>query len=414
MNELKLITKETNKAKAEEKIRKGFLPKNSDLVNIVTPTLGTITGNEEMYKAAMTAESITSDRVLMTEKITKYGGALYVPKFCETVSKEKGKDILMSAYDMIKAGLFKGPTMSSNTLPADWQTLWDALRIDISIRKSAMETIRQNFYNIIDMPDSSRVFDVTEFFPYAVIFEQNNGEGQSVNQGETRPGQTEAITHLIFAAGFTWTLLAELFDKSLDPEKISDAVLIGANGLKDDRGIGPITAFGYAGVQQTAAAVLAGANRQELLYLTLEDAIDDLGDRNDPITDRNIDASDLRILANPFDARHIARVVNGLPSTNERIYGGISEISAVVAYDGETIRGRVKDTVYAGVTKGTAYLVKKNRYMNIGIKRNLTFESDLTPDVSTLARERRSWYFVEGKQTTGIQYFIQEVTLPAW
>ena len=255
MNTVKLITQDSLKAQAEEKIRKGFLPKNSEMINIVTPTLGTLEGNEDMYNAAMSAKSITSDRVRMTEKIIKYGGALYIPKKCHTMSKEKGKDIFMSAYDMIKAGIYKGPVMSSNSLPADWQTLWDALRIDISIRKSARETIRQNFYNIIDMPDSSRVFNATEFFPYAVVFEQNNGEGQSVNQGETRAGQVEAITHLIFAAGFTWTLLAELFDKSLDPEKISDAVLIGANGLKDDRGITPITGFGYAGVQQTAAAV---------------------------------------------------------------------------------------------------------------------------------------------------------------
>ncbi|MCK5613749.1 hypothetical protein KAR91_68425, partial [Candidatus Pacearchaeota archaeon] len=354
------------------------------------------------------------ERVRMSERIQKYGGALHVPIFCNSISNEKSKEIKMSVHDMIKSGVYKKPVASSNSLTPDWQSLWDALRIDISIRKAATETIRQNFYNIIDMPNSTRIFNATEFFPYAVVFEENNGEGQSVNQGETRAGQFEAITHLIFAAGFTWTLLAELFDESLDMEKISDAVLIGANGLKDDRGITPITGFAYAGVQQTAAAVLAGANRQELLYLTLEDAIDDLGDRDDPITDRDIDASDLRILAHPFDARHIARVSSGLPSTNERVYNQISEISAVVGYDGETIRGRVKDTVYAGVTKGTAYLVKKNRYMNIGIKRNLVFESDLTPDVTTLAREKRSWYFVEGKQTTGIQYFIQEITLPTW
>jgi hypothetical protein len=413
MSEIKLITKDSLDAQADKKIRGGFLPKNSELINIATPAISAGMGQEDMWKAIMKADQVGSDRIRMSEKIQKYGGALFVPRLCHSKS-ESGKEVQMSAYDMIKAGVFKKAEMSSNSLPADWQSLWDALRIDISIRKAARETIRQNFYNMIDMPGSSRTFDATEFFPYSVVFEENNGEGQSVNQGETRAGQVEAITHLIFAAGFTWTLLAELFDESLDPEKISDAVLIGANGLKDDRGITPITGFAYAGVQQTPAAVLAGANRQELLYLTLEDAIDDLGDRDDPITDRNIDASDLRILASSYDARHIARVAGGLPSTNERIYGGISEISSVVGYDGETIRGRVKDTVYAGVTKGTAYLVKKNRYMNIGIKRNLTLETDMTPDVTTLSREQRSWYFVEGKQTTGIQYFIQEITLPAW
>lgn len=414
MSEIKFVTKDSLKAQADEKIRKGFLPKNSDLINIVEPKLLSDMNQDDMFKAIMSAEQIGTDRLKMSEKIEKYGGALFVPKLCHILTDEKNKDVFMSAYDMIKAGVYKRPVASSNSLPADWQTLWDALRIDISIRKSAQETIRQQFYNILNIPNSSRVYNSTELYPWSVVFEENNGEGQSVNQGETRGGQTEALTHLIYAAGFTWTLLAELFDQSLDMQKLSDAVLIGANGLKDDIGISPITAFGYAGVQQTAAAVLAGANRQELLYLTLEDGIDDLGDREDPVTDRDIDASDLRILAHPFDARHIARVSSGLPSTNERVYNQISEMTAVVGYDGETIRGRVKDTVYGGVTKGTSYLVKRNRYMNIGVKRGLTFEADLTPDVTTLAREKRSWYFVESIQTHGIQFFIQEITLPAW
>lgn len=304
--------------------------------------------------------------------------------------------------------------MSSNTIPADWQTLWDALRIDISIAKAALGTVRENFYNVINMPNSDKVFKATEFYPYGVVFDENNGEGQAITQGESLGGQVETIEHLVYAAGFSWTLLAELFSGSIDMQKISDAVMLGYNAKQDDLALSPITAFSYSGAQRTAAAVLSGANRQELLYLTLENAIDDLADRVDPVTNRKISADGLCILAHPEDARHISRVISGLPSANERIYPAISEISKIVAYNGETIPLRAKTVTYSGVTKGKCYLVKPNRYMNIGIKRGLTLEVDRTPDIKTLSREERAWYFVEGQQTTGIASFVQEITLPTW
>jgi hypothetical protein len=63
------------------------------------------------------------------------------------------------------------------------------------------------------------------------------------------------------------------------------------------------------------------------------------------------------VLAHPFDARHISRVAMGLPSTNERVYPSISEITKVLAYDDEVIRLRDRNVTYSGVAKGTAYML---------------------------------------------------------
>ena len=412
MNEVKLVTKASLQSDYEKRMREGVIVPSAQMCDVVSPVLmGKHSGrisDESLFSATMAAQTVGSGKLYAGEKVKKYGSAFDVPRFCESLGKE------MSVREMIKAGVFKNATMTSNTLIPDWQSLWDAMRIDISIKKTARETVRQNFYNIVDMPDSSKIFKATEFYPYGVVFEENNGEGQAVTQGESRAGGYESIEHFIYAAGFTWTLLAELFDKSMDPGKVTDAVMLAYAAKRDDLSIDPILDYSYTGTQQTAAATLSGANRQELLYLTLEDAIDDLGVRTDPITGRKLDVTDLRILASSYDARHIARVVSGLPSVNERAYPGISDISAVVAYDGEAIQMRASTVTYAGVTSGTAYLVKPNRYMNVGIKRNLQMESDMTPDVKKLSREERSWYFVEGQQTTGIASFIQEITLPAW
>ena len=414
-NNVKIISKESLNAEADKKISDGFLPKHSDMCGIVTPTMGSkyrTMDNAEKWTAMDAAQIVGTKNLRMSEKIKTYGSAADVPRYCATLKKE------MSVRDMVSAGLFKPNSASmsassSNTLVPDWASLWDALRIDISIRKAARGVVRDSFYNIIDMPNSSKTFNATEFFPYNIVFKENNGEGQAVPMGETRAGQYESMEHIIYAAGFSYTLLAALFDESLDMGKLADAVSIGYNAKRDDLAITPILDFSYSGAQQTAAAT-TGTDRQEKLHATIGDGVDDLSERDDPITDRKIVASDLAILASPLDAMHIARVINGLPSVNERNLPSISEVTSVVAYDGETIRGRVSDTTYAGVTNGTAYLIKKNRYNNIGIKRNLQLEVDMQPNVLTLSQEERAWYFAEAMQTTGNQYFIQELTLPTF
>lgn len=409
-----LVSKKSLRSEAKSLIESGKAP-GMKLVDFSRSKIGgSLTKMDEPAKfkaiAGMTARDMVASGVQPVFQFSgKYGGGFHVPM-------KWSDDSVMSVYDRIRDGKF---SMASNTLPVDWANLWDALRIDVSIRKAARGTIRQFIYNITENPNFTRTVNPTEISPFGIIFEENNGHGQAVPQGETVGGGFDAITILIYAAGFTWDLIAELFDLTITPERISDAVMVGEDALKDDIAISPILNFSYAGVQQTAAATLSGANRQELLYLTLEDALDDLGDRTDPVTDRALNVNDVVVLAHPFDARHIARVASGLPSTNERVYSAISEIGQVIAYDDEVIRQRAKTTTYSGVTKGTAYMIipasaVEQTYMEIAVKRDLVIEIDERPDVKTLSREERAYWFAEGIWTEGIQYFIQEITLPTW
>ena len=338
----------------------------------------------------------------------KYGSGFDVP-----MSWEDGTE--MSVRDKINAGYF----MSGNTLPTDWDNLWDATRIDVTTRKAALPTIRQEIYNITNDPSFTRTVNVSEINPFGVVFEENNGHGQAVAQGETLGGGYESFNIVIYAAGFTWDLVAKLFDRTITPERLMDAVMVGYNSLKDDIAISPILNYSYSGDQQTDPATLSGANRQELLYLTLENAIDDLGDRSHPVTGRRLNVTEVKILANGYDARHIARVANGLPSVNERSYPGISEISAVLSYDDEVVKLRDRTITYDGVTQGKAYAIIPasaidNGYMEIAVKNDLMVEVDEQPDVKTLAQRQEAYWFAEGIWYDGIQYFIQEITLPAW
>lgn len=318
-----------------------------------------------------------------------------------------------SINDRIRKGVFAG---SANTLNDDWEDLFDAIRLDLTIRKEARPTIRQFIYQELQMPNATKDVRPTELFPYGVVFEEHNGEGQAVRQGANLGGQYDTIPMKIYAAGFTWTLLAALFDRTYDLSRLSDGVALGYSAKKDDLGLAPIIAGTYAGAKATAASSL-GTLRQEHTYNTIMDAVDDLANRTDPVTDRKITAEGLVLLCSTLDARHINHVIGGLGnSTPEKYqYGPLSSITAVLGYDGEVIDMPNDTTTYSGVTAGTCFLIKPNRYFKIPIKRNLVAELDEVPNVSTLAREQRAWYFSEAiYNAIGIDSFVQKVTLPTW
>ena len=67
----------------------------------------------------------------------------------------------------------------------------------------------------------------TEINNFGVVFERNNGHGQAVRQGETMGGGYDVFYILIYSAGFTWDLMASLFDNTITPERVMDAVMIG-------------------------------------------------------------------------------------------------------------------------------------------------------------------------------------------
>jgi hypothetical protein len=338
----------------------------------------------------------------------KYGGGFHVPmKWADGKTTSVSEKILSGAF------------MSSNTLPADWQNLWDALRIDVTVKKAAIPTIRQFIYNITSNANYTRTLKPTELGRVGIVFEDNHGHGQAVPQGEILGGGYETFDINIKAAGFTWDLLGELFDNSISPDDISTAVLIGHNALKDDEAISPIINHTYA-VEALTAASTVGTGRQELLYNTLVDAKDDMRKRVHPATGRKLDVSNLLILASAWDSENILEVSGGLPSVQDKTLNAISQIKRIIAYEGEDIELRDRTVSYDGIPEGTAFMLipynalPKNGYMEIAVKRDLVVETDMQPNVNNLSRQQNAWWYAEGIWYKGIQYFVQKITLPAW
>ncbi len=318
-----------------------------------------------------------------------------------------------SVRDMVLAGKFV-----SNTIQENWQQFVDAMRLDLTIKKATHQTLRENIYTMRSMPNADRVITLQEMFPYAFEFLENNGEGQAVPLGETMLGQKDYVEFYIKATGFVYTLLASLFDKTLDFTKVTDGVADAYALQRDDDALSPIMAYDYgsAGTTKHTAADTTGANPQEKLYLTMLKAAVGLGKRPDPLyPDVRIIPNGLVLLCSSHDAPNIERVMAGLPNGSQSlVYRALNNVDKIVAYDTSYTMFANRTKTYTGVPEGTAYLIKPNRYMMIATKRELSMEVDAKPNVLTLAQEEKSWYYSEAIYNEGIGSFIQKITLPAW
>lgn len=423
MNGIKVYDKKEMKREYEQSAR-AFGPSTADPVVMAEKRIG------DKYGDGNTAANY--DRAFGTAAGRKQlGGFALNPldvgnRGSAMATPQKWSDgTTMSAYDRIRSGKFNAQAATTgNTLLPDWAQLWDAMRMDITIRKNANPVIRDLIYNVYNRPDASKTNKITEMLPYGLAFVKNNGTGQPVEQGDKGEGQNATVDIELYAAGFTWDLLAELFDKSLDMTALADAVAVAYNAKLDDNAMYPILNGNYGTVDTamadgfkhwTKAATTSGAGRQELLYDTINDGFDALAKRKDPVTGKRLNVNGAFIVASGYDARHIAQVSSGLPSTNQKYLPAIASVGGVITYDGEVINLRDKTVTYAGVADGYAYIViPKHRYMDIIVKQGLTAEVDMTPDVKTLAREEHAYYFAEGVFADGVDYAIQKITLPAW
>lgn len=410
-----LITKEILNAQFQDKMLNNSKVSVKNPVEVVTSRFGS-----SIPKSGAALTDATLGQINNALKMGNGGRIVLSGKYDNGLDYVFGKR--GSVIDRIKKGTFSMDTLktafaSGNTLNDNWSDLIDAIRMDLTIKKMANQTVRQFIYDEIQMPNATKDIRPSELYPYGIVFEENNGEGESVRQGANMGGATDTIPMKIYAAGFIWTLLAALFDGTYDLSRLTEGVALGYAAKKDDLAISPILADVYStvGTAKWTAASTVGSLRQELYMNTAMDAIDDLGDRVDPITKRKIIAEGLVALGTAKDMRHLAHVMSGLGNSTPEKYSALGQITKLIGYEGETIDMPNETVSYTGCTNGIIYLIKPNRYFKIPIKRNLTMEMDAQPNVSTLAQEQRAWYFSEAMyNSAGIANFVQKVTLPAW
>lgn len=368
-------------------------------------------------------------------KEQKAGRAVVYKNPIKTLDAPVNNDVLMDNTIVLKNKEYKSPyEMALNERepiasriargsfalhePSDLYDFVDATRLDVTRRVLAEPILFPFIYNTLSNANFSRTMTLQEILPIGIVFEQNEGSGESVPMGDFKTGATETLTQQIMAAGYTWDLAFELYNSLFDMQRLNDAMARGYAAEVNDSHLYPIIngSYGTVGTAKWSAASTVGDTWMEKWYHTILDARRDLRERTDPVTEKAIDTSGTVLLCSKADAEDVMWVINGQlnsPADSKNL-ASIPGIQTVLGYDGDVIDVGEKTYTYTGVTDGTCYLIKPiPRGFISAWKRQLTMLVQSQGDILKLEREKRAWYYVRAIYNTfGITNYVQKITLP--
>ena len=290
----------------------------------------------------------------------------------------------------------------------------DALRIDITRRRAEEMDYTSEFTREIVNPGFSKSISLDEFLPYAGVFREITGANNTVPMIEQKTGVTGSVIQKLYALGHARTLEDELYNTDIySMEKVQRAVTRAHTGLRNDLTLGVLVALtaaaGFDSSQQQAADATSGATDEELMYNTINKAIEKLTKLKDPQTEQEIDVPRMVIACRPGDVRRINRAINGQLNVGGKgkpsNFAALSEISEIWPYRGDTMYIGKQKVTYSGIASNKAYLFVPGAAGAPAwtlTKRGLTQEVG-RGSVLQLSREERAWYF---GQTSYIEEFL--------
>ncbi len=290
--------------------------------------------------------------------------------------------------------------------PADYYTLIDMIRMDITRRRLEQVDFTGELSQEITNAAFSRSVRLDEFIPFTGAFSEIKASGDTVPMIQQKTGETGSVSMHIYGLGHERSLEDELYNASIfSMEKVNAAVARAFVGLRNDLSIGQLVAMSIAGTwhaSQHVAAQSGGATStyDQNLYLTLKEALRVLYGLHDVQTLQEIVAPRVvLVLGNNVIEWDIQRIVRGqLNKPNSEISNLESlPIDQIWKYKGDTLYVGPKTVSYPGVPANTAYLLVPGPAGAPAftlVKRGLTQEVG-RGDVLQLAREARAWYFVQ-------------------
>lgn len=289
-----------------------------------------------------------------------------------------------------------------NEFPDDYYDLINRVRIDITRRRIEEMDFTSVYTNEITNPNFPKSIPLTEFIPFAGVFEEIKGTGDNVPMLEQKTGALSSVLVKLYGLGHARTLEDELYNLDIfSLQKVNTAVARGHTAIRNNFCFNPLIALSAAAgwdASQLVPADTSGATYDVRLYLTMRNAIRTLYGLLDPQTRQEISASKIVLLVrNQVIQWDLSRVLQGqlqkfgTPVENRESL----PINEVWMYKGDQFDVGPKRTIYPGVADGVAYLFvpgpggSPNYTLN---KRGLTQEVG-RGNVLQLARERRAWYF---------------------
>jgi len=279
-------------------------------------------------------------------------------------------------------------------------------------------------------PNFSKSVSLDEFLPFGAAFKEDGLNGKSVNLIDQKYGATGSVGMLAYSVGWADTLANQLYNMDVfSLQKVLDAVARGYIAKRNDLSAGEIVGKTFDASQKQAAATTSGATKEELVYETINSAIEKLTNLKDPQTGQIIRADQINCLCYPGDTRRLNRAINGQLNNNKGVTANRTalEVESLIPYYGDTIYAGKEKIEYDGVTKGKCYLYVPGSASWTLVKRGLQQETG-RGSVLNLATDEFAWYFVQtsyrkeffGSSDTDVEAkvgsghgFIVEVTLPS-
>lgn len=324
--------------------------------------------------------------------------------------------------------------------PDDYYDLIDMMRLDITRRRIEEVDFTNRISTEIVNPAFSRSVRLDEFIPFTGAFTEIQGRGESVQLIQQKTGETGTEVMHIYGIGHERTLEDELYNTDIYTlQKVLAAVTRAHTGARNNLCLGPMIQYSINGSWVLAQRVAASTDSSyELaLYHTIHNALRKLYNLLDPQTLLEINAPRVAlIVGSNVITWDLNRVLNGDLAlsrsgiTNNDTITNVKPlpIDEIWKYRGDTLYVGPERIIYPGVPDGKAYLVViadgQGGNANYTLtKRGLTQEVG-RGDVLTLAREKRAWYFVQGRynkefygETGGCSSgtgFIVEIALPTF
>jgi hypothetical protein len=307
--------------------------------------------------------------------------------------------------------------------------LIDKLRIDITRRRFDYPDLT----GVIDMEQSnanySKSVTLDEFLPFGAVFKEDNLRNGAVNLIDQKYGATGSVLMQGYSVGWKDTLENQLYNQDIfSLQKVLDAVSRGFVAKRNDLSAGEIVAKTFDASQKVPAATTTGASPEELLYETINKAVEVLTNLKDPQTGQLIRADRLALMCYPGDVRRINRAINGQLNNSKGTTANRQplEVNTLIPYYGDTLYVGKDKITYPGVAKDKAYLFVPGEASWTLNKRGLTQETG-RGSVLNLSTEEFAWYFIQTsyrkeffgssdadvKAKVGADHgYIVEVTLP--
>jgi len=250
--------------------------------------------------------------------------------------------------------------------------------------------------------DFPKFVDTNFITSAACVFLQHLEAGE-IEFGAMSTGVPGVVPILTWASAFEYTEDMVEFNQSWQFEELNRAFGEAYNALLNHLHLGPVLSFAYAAANQTAATNLHTDFLMEVRE-TLQTAIRKctLAQRTPTII--------LASIADKFNIEDALNLNQDPDANNRNIVRLGPSIEYLIYYDGWDVTVGPKTYSYPGVTPGTCYLIRPQKFMIELEKHGLLIDSD-NADISRLimeqyvGRTRRGVYI-------DIERSVEEVTLP--